>query len=645
MNRMFSAKFWMMIATTGMVLSPAFELAAQTNTETRPTKAQSSSQKTPSSQKALKSAVQRELEKYYLRDGKTPPTMTTSAALKQLSDAKAAEQEKKLSASTSEPKAAPKKRSHSFIQKLSGTIGTNRSSNSAKSTTNVKSSTTTAKRQTTAGAVSSSKSATLVKKPAAKKQSAKTAKKADEEKKPGLLRFGAISRARLLKKKSKTESKSPSPPKRTVSGSRRRSYANSIARRRQASTSPKSTPAAKQPAFAANQKAKNQIQQTVAAAQQQQSSASKNARQSEIQQRLAELYKRDGREMPPMKLSQQPGTQSSAAVPSRDLQKKSPAAASSPKSKATASTNNRSPMSFLKRLLPGRRNRTRVPAQRVASQKRQPAPVGRKLQPAKSNPPKVFTPPAATKLTAAKKPQRPVLKPAIQTAAKEVKPAKDKVDGAFTEVSEAEADKVNPFSGLTLNDKKPKKLPAAADQKTAKSEVKAKQTIKPLPDIGLPKPVAKVAGKKPSIEKGKKPTIQPKQNPAVAKATEKKDKHADKYKKIAERTDKKGLKGFCIVALRDRRELADTNSQFKFDYNGKTYQFSSSKDRETFVKNPAEYAPVAGGNDVTLLAKTNVDIEGTLDHAVWYKGRLYLFSSKETMEVFVANPSDYVLFE
>jgi YHS domain-containing protein len=62
---------------------------------------------------------------------------------------------------------------------------------------------------------------------------------------------------------------------------------------------------------------------------------------------------------------------------------------------------------------------------------------------------------------------------------------------------------------------------------------------------------------------------------------------------------------------------------------------------EKFLAEPAKYAPAAGGCDVLHLALTGEELEGSLDHAVWYKGRLYLFADVETMETFVAAPSSH----
>ncbi|VAX38766.1 hypothetical protein MNBD_PLANCTO02-618 [hydrothermal vent metagenome] len=102
-----------------------------------------------------------------------------------------------------------------------------------------------------------------------------------------------------------------------------------------------------------------------------------------------------------------------------------------------------------------------------------------------------------------------------------------------------------------------------------------------------------------------------------------------------------GLKGFCIVTLRDKRQLVDAKEEFRSTYQGKAYIFSSKAAQKTFENNPGLYAPVKGGQDTISLASAEEAEEGSLDFAVWYKGRLYLFSNQDNLQIFVQNPGNY----
>jgi YHS domain-containing protein len=73
------------------------------------------------------------------------------------------------------------------------------------------------------------------------------------------------------------------------------------------------------------------------------------------------------------------------------------------------------------------------------------------------------------------------------------------------------------------------------------------------------------------------------------------------------------------------------------------YTFSTLDAKESFDENPRKYIPAGEGNDVVKLTVGETGIEGTLEHAAWYRGRLYLFSSPETRREFVETPSKFVV--
>lgn len=113
----------------------------------------------------------------------------------------------------------------------------------------------------------------------------------------------------------------------------------------------------------------------------------------------------------------------------------------------------------------------------------------------------------------------------------------------------------------------------------------------------------------------------------------------EKLARIAARRGLDGLKGFCPVVLRDERNLVDARPEFSAVYNGRRYYFSSATAQALFEASPQRYAPAASGFDVVHLSLTGEEVRGSLDYAVWFRGRLYLFTSAETMETFVAAPS------
>ena len=129
------------------------------------------------------------------------------------------------------------------------------------------------------------------------------------------------------------------------------------------------------------------------------------------------------------------------------------------------------------------------------------------------------------------------------------------------------------------------------------------------------------------------PAEVPQQSPAA--------RLAELQRKLAERSGLGGFQGFCPVALRDRRELLDTRPEFLSVFQNRTYELSSAEAKARFEADPTRYAPANEGNDPVLTSRGEAEAEGSLTHAVWFKDRLYLFRTAETLREFNAEPSKF----
>ena len=196
----------------------------------------------------------------------------------------------------------------------------------------------------------------------------------------------------------------------------------------------------------------------------------------------------------------------------------------------------------------------------------------------------------------------------------------------------------NPFSGLSLDDEfGPASKPAAKPAKPEITKPETPITDEPMPEeksIELPTedeiPLSPAASQaEPAKEEIKEPA---------------KEEVDSKMKLIAERGELRGLKGFCPVTLRDERDLKNALPEHHSTFKGRTYYFGSADAKAAFDEHPQQYAPISGGQDVVLL-KEKVTKEGSLDHAVWFKDRLYLFTSQKTLEQFVATPKEFAISE
>ena len=192
----------------------------------------------------------------------------------------------------------------------------------------------------------------------------------------------------------------------------------------------------------------------------------------------------------------------------------------------------------------------------------------------------------------------------------------------------------NPFTGLTLPSPD-KSVSSPSQPEVAQPRLELSPELPAFPSTPEEAPKLIVRPKsKPA------PTV-PEIDEPQATTVSSDDPVADKLQMIAERAELRGLKGFCPVQLRDERELRDARPQFSAEYEGVTYNFSSAAAQRKFEAKPYLYAPANSGEDVVLTAAEKKSVEGSLDHAVWYRDRLYLFQKPESLKSFVASPADF----
>jgi YHS domain-containing protein len=250
---------------------------------------------------------------------------------------------------------------------------------------------------------------------------------------------------------------------------------------------------------------------------------------------------------------------------------------------------------------------------------------------------------------------------------------------AFDPKSESEADKkAGPYSGLklqesddavtapgptkvtTANVNEPAERPRQAPMPAVDVEPAAKPITQPKIAAHAPAPIhpaveeqsgtihvadsAPAVSQTPTAPQAPTPPAAPKRfverNPAtqMPPATAESD---SQMHRVGERTGQHGMKGFCPVALREQRRLVDALPVYSAIYQAKRYYFSSAEAQARFEEAPQKYAPVAGGTDVVVRSSSDQVVDGTLDFAVWYKDRLFLFCSPESAEAFSLNPHPY----
>ena len=204
----------------------------------------------------------------------------------------------------------------------------------------------------------------------------------------------------------------------------------------------------------------------------------------------------------------------------------------------------------------------------------------------------------------------------------------------------------NPFTGRSLTaDNHPlkKTQPAAAKKQIPQvSEAPARIHIKSFQQLRTEANKQRGPSAEPKTLKPQSsatPIVRSSALPAVPKLT-----REEKLRQIAQRRGM-GFRGFCPVALRDQRGLADAKLQFQSSFEGKTYYFSSATAKTAFDRVPEKYAPASGGIDVITLEENSKVVKGSLEHAVWFRGRIYFFSGADTLRKFIEHPKKYAVTE
>ena len=101
------------------------------------------------------------------------------------------------------------------------------------------------------------------------------------------------------------------------------------------------------------------------------------------------------------------------------------------------------------------------------------------------------------------------------------------------------------------------------------------------------------------------------------------------------------LEGFCPVTLCMEERWASGNPAYCTMYQGHIFRFSSLEALTIFAQDPANYIPVAMGEDVVLMADRNKRVEGNRKFGAWFQGRIFLFSSQESLDAFENRPEFY----
>lgn len=99
--------------------------------------------------------------------------------------------------------------------------------------------------------------------------------------------------------------------------------------------------------------------------------------------------------------------------------------------------------------------------------------------------------------------------------------------------------------------------------------------------------------------------------------------------------------GLCLTSVNETRSLVSGTPQFALQFHGKTLFFRDAAQMRKFRQNPEKYWPILDGNCPVTQAESRSAVEGKLEYAAMFRGKLWLNSSPEHMQKFVQRPTTY----
>lgn len=105
---------------------------------------------------------------------------------------------------------------------------------------------------------------------------------------------------------------------------------------------------------------------------------------------------------------------------------------------------------------------------------------------------------------------------------------------------------------------------------------------------------------------------------------------------------KPSFAGLCLPSVFETRSLIAGKPQFSVKYRGKVLYFSSSVRMQEFKTNPSKYWPTKDGACPVTLADEGQVVEGKLQYAAMFRGKLWLTSTPEKMQRFVTTPAKFL---
>ena len=102
------------------------------------------------------------------------------------------------------------------------------------------------------------------------------------------------------------------------------------------------------------------------------------------------------------------------------------------------------------------------------------------------------------------------------------------------------------------------------------------------------------------------------------------------------------MDGFCPVTLVEQSKWNKGDARWGAFHRGRVYLFSSQQAQQQFLAQPDRFSPILAGHDAVRFAETGQLVEGKREHGVYYRERILLFADEDALQRFGTRPDYYV---
>jgi protein disulfide-isomerase len=103
------------------------------------------------------------------------------------------------------------------------------------------------------------------------------------------------------------------------------------------------------------------------------------------------------------------------------------------------------------------------------------------------------------------------------------------------------------------------------------------------------------------------------------------------------------MDGFCPVTLSEAKRWSKGDRRYGAIHRGRTYLFTGQAEQQRFLENPDYYSPILSGCDVVKFVDQGEFVDGLRKYGVFLGEHVFLFSDEASRDSFERNPKQYAM--